>query len=182
MRPEADFGLHEHPGPELAVRIGQRRLHLDISGRLVYERIDRRHPAAPLDAGEIVSGYLHHSPDGDLSQRLLRHAEVHVDRTGRLKRDERIAGGEILSEIDLTDPQRAGEWRPDRLALDHRLDFADLGAGLARIGGRAIELGARDDAFVEQPLQPIGCHPRILPLSLRRSQLCPLLLSIEYRQ
>ena len=63
--------------------------------------------------------------DAHLAGVLLRHAEVHVDRIQRLQRHERVAAGQVLTEVDLADAEDAGERRADRLPLDRGADLAD---------------------------------------------------------
>ena len=85
-------------------------------------------------------------------------------------------------EIDLAEAENSRERRADRLPLDHGADFPDLRVGLPIFGGRAVELGARDDALVEQPLHPIEREPRQFALRLERGQLRLLLPRVEHGQ
>ena len=77
-------------------------------------------------------------------------------------------------------PRMPGERRADRLALDRGADLADPRLGLPLLGGRAIELGARDHALVQQPLHPVEVEPRQLALRLDRRELRPLLPRVEH--
>ena len=81
--------------------------------------------------GRLVGRDAHAAADAHLAGRLLRHAEVHVDRIQRLQRHQRVAAGQVLTEVDLADAEHAGERRPDRLPLDRRADFADARVRLA---------------------------------------------------
>src|SRR5207249_4496839 len=79
-------------------------------------------------------------------------------------------------------PEHAGERRPDRLSGDHRADFADACVALPLLGGRAVELGLRDDAFVQQPLHALEVEARQIALCFRSRQLRLLLPRVEQRQ
>ena len=79
-------------------------------------------------------------------------------------------------------PRTPGERRADRLALDRGADLADLRLGLPVLGRRAIELGARDHALVEQPLHPLEVQARELALRLDGRELRLLLPRVEHRQ
>ena len=115
-------------------------------------------------------------------RRLLRHAEVDVDRIERLQRHQRVAAGRVLTEVDVTDAEHAGERRADRLAVDGGADFADARVRLPLFGRRAIELRLRDDPLVQQPFHPLEVDARELALRLGRRQLRLLLARIEQRQ
>ena len=117
-----------------------------------------------------------------LRDRLLRHAKVDVDRIERLERHHRVASRQVLSAVDVADAEQAGERRPDGLALDRRPDLADAGVALAGVGDRAIELSARDDVLVEQPLHAVEVHPRQFALGFGGCQLCLLLPRVEASQ
>src|SRR6185436_781132 len=94
---EDDLGLHEHARPKFRVWIGERRLHLNVAGRFIDRRVDRRDTSVERDIAETFGGDAHVAADAGLGDRLLRNTEVHVDGIERLQRDERIAAGEVLS-------------------------------------------------------------------------------------
>lgn len=154
-------------------------MYLNVSGRFVHQRVDCADACRPLGAGHIVCRDVHGAADLQLTSGLLRNAEVHVDRIERLERDQRIAAGQVLSQVDVTNAQNPGEGRADRLALNHRPDFPDLRIGLPILGGRAIELGSRDHSFIEQSLHPLEREPRELMLRFGRRQLRLFLARIQ---
>ena len=57
---------------------------------------------------------------------MFGNVEVDVDRVNRLKRNDRIAGGEVFSEIDLANTKHAGERRTNGFAVDVRLTSSTL--------------------------------------------------------
>ena len=85
------------PGPQPAVGIGERRLHLDVPGRLVDHRVDRGDAPVHSTPAAIVGRDADARGRPDLAGRLLRHAEVHVDRIERLQRDQRVAARQVLA-------------------------------------------------------------------------------------
>ena len=83
-RAQDDFHLNEHAGPQLTFRIGEGRLHLNISGGLVHYRVKRCNTTGEHLAPEIFGGDAQVAADSHLSGCLLRHAEVHINRIERL--------------------------------------------------------------------------------------------------
>ena len=82
----------------------------------------------------------------------------------------------------MADAEHPRERRLDRLSIDGRADFADTRFGLPAVGLRAIELGARDDPLVQQPLHALKLISRQLALRLGGRQLRLLLPRVEHRE
>jgi hypothetical protein len=97
----------------------------------------------------------------------------------RLQRDQRVAAGQVLPEVHLANAEDPGERRPDPLPLDGRTDLAHPRFHLSMIGRGAVELGARDDAFVEQTLHPLEVERGEVALRFGRRQLRLLLARVE---
>ena len=74
--------------------------------------------------------------DREASKLLLGNGEVDPQRIQRLQGGDRRAGGDILSDLDARQADRAGERRFKRLLAEHRLQPLDL-----RAGGRGGSLG-----------------------------------------
>ena len=73
----------------------------------------------------------------------------------RLQRHERIAGGEVLPEVDLANAEKSGKRRADRLPLDGGLDLPDLGVRLLLLGDGPVEFRLGDHAVAQQALHPV---------------------------
>ena len=163
-------------------RVRKRRLHLNVPGGLVDDRVERRDAPGGLDAGAVTRRDPDPVPHADLADILLRHAEVHVYRMQRLQRHHSVAGREVLTEVDQTNAEDAVEWGADRLSLDRRVDFAEPRVGLFLIRCGAVEFRLRDHPVGQQPFQPVVIETRKLPLRLDCGQLRPLLARVQLRE
>ena len=160
----------------------ERRLHLHVPRRLVGKRVDRRDAPGELDARHVTGRDPDAVTDAYLRDVLLRHTEVHVDRIQRLQRNERIAGGQVLPEVDLADAEKSGKRGADRLPLDRGVDLADLSVRLFLFGYGPVELRLRNDAVAQQALHPVVVERGQIALRFDRGQLRALLPGVELRQ
>src|SRR6266536_1466991 len=184
-RRQKDPCVHEHAGLQLPLRVRERGLDLDVAGRLIHDRVERGDLAGEL-RGRGASGApgsdahsASHSHAGDL---LLGHGEVHVDRIEGLERHDRGSPGQVLTEVDLANPQDPGERRPDGLPFDRGADLADLGSALRvfRRGLVIVRLG--NDSLLEQATHPVEIDAGELLLRLRRGQLRALLPRVQLHE
>src|SRR5262249_40897931 len=101
LRTNAHVDLDEHAGPQFALRIGQRGLHLNVACGLVDNGVDGGHASRELRAWPRVTGEGYVGAYLDEANHLLRDCEIHIDWTQRLKRNDRTARREVLTQIDL---------------------------------------------------------------------------------
>src|SRR5207244_6013195 len=94
--------LDEHAGAELAGTVFEERLHADVARRLVDDGLEGLDRPRLGRAAEGVRGHLDGRADRELAELLLRHGEVHVRGTERLKRQDRRADGEVLDYVQLS--------------------------------------------------------------------------------
>src|SRR6266542_2693902 len=184
-RRQKDLCVHEHAGLQLPLRVRERGLDLDVAGRLVHDRVERgdrscehrgrRAAGAPGRDAQSAS----HSHAGDL---LLGHGEVHVDRIEGLERHDRGSPGQVLTEVDLSDPQDPGERRPDGLPFDRGADLADLGPALRILRRGLVVVRLGDDSLLEQAADPVEIDAGELLLRLRGGQLRALLARVQLHE
>src|SRR5205823_13665815 len=124
-----------------------------------------------FDAAETLDTDSNAASGAQLRDGLLRHAEVDVDGIQSLQRHQRVAAGQVLSEVDVADAEDARERRLDCLSIDRGADLADARVALSKIRLRTIELGLRDDVLTEEPLHPLEIDPREVALCLGRGDL-----------
>src|SRR5262249_14652106 len=88
-RAQEDFRLDEHTGPELALRVSERRLNLHVAGRLVDDRVEGSHfPGERRLSGRVLFGHAHRAADGDTADLLLWQRKIHIDWIERLQRHD----------------------------------------------------------------------------------------------
>src|SRR5579872_1492699 len=104
-RTQRQVDANKHSGPQLAARIGESRLHLDVARLLIDNRVNRIDAAGELGAVQIITADPYGPADSNLRRFLLRYAEVHINRIERLQRYDRLPGGKILAEVDLANTE-----------------------------------------------------------------------------
>src|SRR6266545_4690130 len=176
---DGDLRLDEHSGPQLAVRVTERGLNLNVARGLVDDRVQGRDRARRVGALDPLSGHADLSADSKLAQLLLRHGEVHVDRVERLERHDRIAGLQVLAEVDLADAENPGKRRPDRLAPDRGLRLPRLRDRLLVLGRGLVVFRLRGDAFLTQTFYPLEVDGREAALRLGVGELRLFLTGVE---
>src|SRR5207249_1242548 len=125
-RAQQNVRLNEHSGSQPPVWVGQCGLDLNVSSRLIDDRIDGRDLSRERNTSQVFSRDAHGVPGHHLACVLLRHAEVHVSRIERLQRNNRVAARQVLTEINLTKAQDSRKRRPDRLPRDGGTDLFNL--------------------------------------------------------
>src|SRR5258708_7597923 len=105
--------------------------------------------------------------DSDFADCLLRHAKVHVNRIDGLQRSDGSATRQILSEVYLADSQNAGEWGPDRLALDCGLNLGHIGSRRFLLGRGLVIILSGDDARFYKALLAFVIQARQVALRLQ---------------
>src|SRR5262245_59889301 len=84
-RPEDDLRLHEHPRAQLAPRVGERRLDLDVAGSGIHDRVHGGDLSGGHDLLFALGGDANLAARLELGHLLLGHREVHVDGIERLQ-------------------------------------------------------------------------------------------------
>src|SRR5262249_43714582 len=92
---------------------------------LVDDRVDGRD--APVERGitERLAVDADRAADAHLFNRLLRNAEVHINRVQRLQWDDGIASAQVLPLVRLPNAENPGERRANRFSFDGGADLID---------------------------------------------------------
>ncbi|MNE08946.1 hypothetical protein D3C80_1016100 [compost metagenome] len=112
---------------------------------------------------------------------LFRQREVHVQARQLGQGHHAVAGADVLAQVDLADPQHAGERRADGLLVDHRLDPGDLATDLIVVGLGLVQLrlGRGQQQHLARALQgQLG----VLGLGLELGQVALLRAVVELEQ
>ncbi len=87
---------------EPVVGVGERGADLDVARGRIDDRVDGGDLALGLPA---LGGQLYGRAGVQARHLLLGHGEVDVDRLQGLERHDGGAGGQVLAQIDLADPE-----------------------------------------------------------------------------
>src|SRR5258706_2161718 len=126
--------LNKHSGTQLTVRIGEGGLYLDIPGGLVDFRVNRRDTAGEYFILNVFRGEAQLPADMDVDGCLLGHADVHINRIERLVGNDRTAGGQVLSQVHLSDAEDTGERRANCLSRNRSPDLRHIWFGGLLLG------------------------------------------------
>ena len=178
----ADIDLDEHARAQLALRISESGLHLNVPRGLVNHGIESCDLSRKNLARNIFRRHVQIAADSHLPGRLLGYAEIHINRIQRLQRSDSTARGKILPQVHLADAEGARKRSSNHFALNRGPDLSHIRFGSFLLSGRLIELQARNDAGVDQLLFAAKVHAREFALRFERCQLGPFLLGVENNQ
>ena len=135
-----------HPRQELPIRVGDRGLETHGAGRGIHARIDRIDPRLEALAA-LADGAEHELVDLELAGVALGKAELELERIDLGDLHDRVAGIQVLSLVDLPEPENPGEGR------------ANL--GLAQTGLRLVDLPLCSVEFRHRVVERLlGAHAR----------------------
>ncbi|VTR71024.1 hypothetical protein DESC_880050 [Desulfosarcina cetonica] len=150
---------NEHPWTKMFLGIDHRGLHADIARGTVHHRVDGGNTSRDGFTGQGIGGHIHRQPALDQGQFLLGQLEIDENRIHGLQHDDGITFAQVLTQVDLTQPQPAGEGCPDGLLGDRRPDGVHLGGGLFESGLDSVEIGPGDHVFGQQFPGPLQVEP-----------------------
>src|SRR2546426_6017580 len=178
-RAQENLRLNEHTGSQRALRVGQRGLKLNVSGRFVHDRVDGRNASRVLDPRQIAGCDANVVAGMHLARVLLRHAEIHINRIQRLQRNNCVTSRKVLPQVDLADAKDPRKRRPNRLSRDCGLDLSDLCLRLFLLSRRPVVVRSGNRAVLYQALETLEVETGKIALGLDRSELGLLLPCVE---
>ena len=141
--------LHELARSQLALRIGDLAANRHQPARRIDLGVDAANGAGEWQVSSVCA-----KPDRltDFEERklLLGNGEVDAHRVEILQRHHRVAGRQILADVDPRNARGAGKRRRQLLLLEHSLQLVYLRSRSIRRRARGIERGVRSHAA---PLQ-----------------------------
>src|SRR5581483_10782936 len=179
---EVETHLDEHTRTQPVALVGQGRLDLHVASVLVNERVNSRDVTVENVAGQFGGADPHRATVLNLRPLLLGNTEIDVNGVKRLQGHDGRACRQVLAKIHLTNPEDAGKWRTNRLALNRCPQLGDISLGLSLVGTGLVIIRLRDDPLAGQLLSAAVVQLREIALGFHRSQLGALLPGVQLDQ
>src|SRR5581483_10591920 len=141
---EVETHLDEHTRTQPVALVGQGRLDLHVASVLVNERVNSRDVTVENVAGQFGGADPHRATVLNLRPLLLGNTEIDVNGVKRLQGHDGRACRQVLAKIHLTNPEDAGKWRTNRLALNRCPQLGDISLGLSLVGTGLVIIRLRD--------------------------------------